>query len=140
MITPDYTTWSHGELLASGDVITSLMNGYFESSIDSIKEIEISLLYMMQSSKEWNKAQKQFKESVMKANVMVEVFAEELPANIEFHYSEIYKCVTNVSKIEIPLEGYQGLNLTALYNSNDKFAQSINEELEDKIIRGEYEA
>ena len=107
----------------------------------SIKEIEISILYMMQSSKEWNKAQNQYKDSAMKAKIKIPVFGKEYEADVEFHYSTIYKCLSDVSKVEINFsDKFRPLNLTPFYNVDTALADAVNEEIEDKYIGGDYES
>ena len=140
MSTPDHSLWSHGELLASGDVIVALMEGYFESSVDSIKEIEINLLYMMQSSKEWNKAQRQYKDSVLRAVTTIEIFVKDYPVLVEFHYSNIYKCITDVTRLELLHDDQQPDDFLPMYRKDPEFAEAINEQIYDIYKDGNYES
>ena len=47
-----FEPWRHFELIAANEVLRSIADGYFDRSADSIKEIENSILRMMQNAKE----------------------------------------------------------------------------------------
>jgi hypothetical protein len=136
-----FEPWKHLELVASGESIASLMNGTFDRSLDAIKEIETNILYMMQSSKEWLKAQKQYLGGEMKAQILIDINGVMIPANIEFHWSDSEGMITDVSKIDLVVSGgFQNMSFTALYQSNEDFQSTINNDVEDKYLRGDYES
>ncbi|PHS61656.1 MAG: hypothetical protein COB12_12005 [Flavobacterium sp.] len=75
----------------------------------------------------------------MKTIINAPVFDEDLPALVEFHYSEEEGQVVNVHKIELISDNYKPADITVVYHINDDIRQKINEELTDKYRRGEYE-
>lgn len=75
----------------------------------------------------------------MKTIINAEVFAEDLPALVHFHYSEEEGQVVNVHKIELISDNYKPADITVIYHISDDIRQKINEELNDKYRKGEYE-
>ena len=75
----------------------------------------------------------------MKTIINADIFAEDLPALVEFHYSESEGRVVNVHKIELISDNYKPADITVVYHINDEIRKKINEELNDKYRRGEYE-
>jgi hypothetical protein len=135
-----FEPWHHLELVAGDESILSIMNGTFDRSINSIKEIETNILYMMQSSKEWSKAQRQYLGGKMKAQIEININGVMMPAIIEFHWSDSEGILTDVSKIDLVVSGgFQNMCFTKLYESNEDFQKTINDDVEYKYFRGDYE-
>ena len=75
----------------------------------------------------------------MKTIINIDILGVDFPALVTFFYSEIEGHVTNVHKIELLADGYQPSNIITIYYLSDEIRQTINEELDDKYKRGEYE-
>ncbi len=71
----------------------------------------------------------------MKTTIKIEMNGKSLPAEVEFHYSEMDGCITDVTAIKIKYEG--GIcNLLPIYGA---ICESILEDLQDKYVLDEYE-
>ena len=135
-----FEPWQHLALVAHIESIGAVIGGTFDRSIDSIKEIEINILYMMQSSKEWSRAQRQYLGGEMKAQIEIDINSVMIPAKVEFHWSDSEGMLTDVSKIDLVVSGgFQNMSFTALYQSNEDFQKTINSDVEFKYSRGDYE-
>ena len=76
----------------------------------------------------------------MKTIINVEIMAIDFPAEVDFHYSEDCGHVVNVNKIELLADGYNSMDVLALYLINDMIREDINQQLNDKYRGGEYES
>ena len=127
-----FEPWQHLGLVADNESILSIMDGTFDRSIDSIRQIETNILYMMQSSKDWCKAQRQYLGGEMKAQIEIDINGVMIPANVEFHWSDSEGILTDVSKIDLVVSGgFQNMSFTKLYESNEEFQKTINFDVEE---------
>ena len=95
--------WHHLELVATEESITSLMNVNFDRSVDAIKEVETNILYMMQSSKEWSKANKQFEVEGMHEVIEVTINDQPFQAEVGFEMSD--GIITDINTLFVIVDG-----------------------------------
>ena len=127
-----FEPWQHLGLVAHMESVGAVIGGTFDRSIDSIKEIETNILHMMQSSKDWCKAQRQYLGGEMKAQIEIDINGVMIPANVEFHWSDSEGILTDVSKIDLVVSGgFQNMSFTKLYESNEEFQKTINFDVEE---------
>jgi hypothetical protein len=75
----------------------------------------------------------------MKTIITVDFMAENFPAEVEFHYSESEKKITNVNRMTMLFDKHMPLDVTPLYFKDDYVQEKINEELIDNYVKGDYE-
>ena len=95
--------WSHHELVACEESISAVMDGTFDRSVDSIKQVEVSLLYMMQSSKEYVKANKQFEVEAMQERI--EVFINNIKFPAEVGYEMVDGEISDINTLFVIVSG-----------------------------------
>ena len=75
----------------------------------------------------------------MKTIITVDFMAENFPAEVEFHYSEADKAISNVNRITLLFDKHTPMDVTPLYFKDDYVQEKISEELKSNYIRGDYE-